>query len=68
MSQSDAPKPKPPLDKPPPPPPKPPDWGTLGWLIVALFLFIIAIGNASGFGDSQNRPLTPSFDRTESDN
>ncbi|SKB13889.1 hypothetical protein PL11201_550009 [Planktothrix sp. PCC 11201] len=56
MSQSDAPK------------PKPPDWGTLGWLIIALFFFIIAIGNASGLGDSQNRPLTPSFDQTESDN
>lgn len=63
MSQSDAPKPKPPMDK--PPPPKPPDWGTLGWLVVALFLFIIAIGNASGFGDDKNQPSPPNLDQRE---
>ncbi|WRH65663.1 MAG: hypothetical protein RSE13_17830 [Planktothrix sp. GU0601_MAG3] len=67
MSQSDAPKPKPPMDKPPAPPPKPPDWGTLGWLIMVLFFFIIVIGNASGLGDSKNRPSTPDFDQTEWD-
>lgn len=67
MSQSDAPKPKPPVDKPPPPPPKPPDWGTLGWLIIALFILIIVVGNAAGFGDSKNQPSTPNFDQTEWD-
>jgi hypothetical protein len=62
MSQTDA--PKPPADK--PPPPKSPDWGTLGVLIIALFLLIIVVGNASGFGDSQNQPLTnPSVDQTD---
>ncbi len=77
MSQADAPKPptspagtapaKPLGDK--PPAPKSPDWGTLGILFIVLFLLIIVVGNATGFGDSQNQPLPPpNSDETDFNN
>lgn len=70
MSPADTPKPQPAPAKPPeekkPSPPQSPDWGTLGALILALFILIIVVGNATGFGDSQNRPLpNSSFEQTD---